>query len=194
MIETRRYKVLEHLLPALVTGDATSFEEGDGDDQLLDQVEDELEIGLDNGRWSISAEVLDVDEFAQPSIGPRGKVATVIIQREIRFPTQMWVGYYDSNGEYVCGDLDGRVCATEKDAERYVTERQRAETGARRSEMAGDLYDGLRECLTALKDGLIGDPWTDEDVAGLIDEHRVVEKAYREVMTSFSWVFSTDGG
>lgn len=62
--------------------------------------------------------------------------------------------------------LDGRVCATEEEIQRYITERQRAETGERRAEMAGDLYYGLRECLESVKDTLRGEPWTQGDLQG----------------------------
>ena len=191
MIETRTYWVREHLLPALVTGDVSGHD--DRDDRELAAAYDDLE-GLDGGGWSVTAEVHSSDEFRRPDTGGvHGRCANVVISREVTAPAHVFVGYMVGD-EYVSGDVDGRVCATEEEIQRYITERQRAETGERRAEMAGDLYYGLRECLESVKDTLRGEPWTQGDLQGLIDEHVAVEKAYRTTMTSFMWVFATDGG
>lgn len=194
MQETRRYKVLEHLLPALTTGDATAFEEGDEDDRLLDRIGDELEIDLDGGNWAITAEVVDIDEFATPSVGPRGQVATVIITRPITFPAHVFVGYYDGD-EYVCTEIDGRVCATEEEAQRYVHERQAVVIDEARCDLAGDLYDGLRDCIECIEDQTAPrEAWPPEDVHDLLGEVKEVEKAYRLAMSTVQWEIGTDGG
>ena len=175
--ETRRYDVLEHLVPAIYMGDEPDDER---DRATLRQVLEDLDT-LDGGGWTFTADVVDVDEFARPEVGERGRVATVTLTRRVTLPAHVWVGYYDSEGTYHCPDTEGRICADREAFDAYVTACQRAALREVRADHAGDLHEALRDMLDADEDER-------EDAAA---EARDVLAVYEHEMTSFAWEFGT---
>jgi len=195
MIETRRWWILEALLPALVNGDESGL-----DDQ--DRAELQSTLGdfdsMDGGRWSATAEIVSTDEFRMPNSGNyKGRCAQIIISREVEFPAHVWVGHYGDDEQYHCTDPDGRVCATEDVAERYIKERKFADVEAVRADLAPDLYHGLDECADAIAD-LMADRldrnWPNDELRTLLEEHKPAMDAYRDARDRIKWEVGTDGG
>lgn len=192
--ETRRYEVLEHLVPALLYG-ADSEPDDARDRATLRQVREDLR-SLDGGDWTFSGDVVDTDEFARPARGLRGKVATVTLSRDVAFPAHVWIGYYDEAGAYHCPDTDGRICDTRRAADQYIAEQKGAvveEAGAEHAASLEEALSRLLETIEALEDGQGGrEEWDEVQLAR--EDARDVVTAYNTAVTGFSWEVGTDGG
>lgn len=187
MIETRRYRTYEWAVPYLTGEFAEPRYASDLDEITV--IRDDIEA-TGGGGWSVRrANVLEHEVSARPDHGGiRGNLVTVTLSREVQFPAHVWVGYWE-DGEFL-HVLDGRMCETEEEADRYLDAAKEAKAPAAR-----DLYLALRDVLTETGKLLAAYPSTTENdyqqLRRALNAHTSL--VHRYSMTR-GWEVRTDGG